>query len=35
MTKKAETEKKVAEFKAEEIKITGDAEAKLAVLLIN
>ena len=35
MTKKAETEKKVAEFKAEEIKITGEAEAKLAKLLEN
>ena len=35
MRKKAETEKKVAEFKAEEIKITGDSEAKLAKLLVN
>jgi len=35
MTKKAETEKKVAEFKAEEIKITGESEKKLAELLVN
>ena len=35
MTTKAQTEKKVAEFKAEEIKITGEAEAKLAKLLEN
>lgn len=35
LTKKAETEKKVAEFKAEEIRVTGDAEAKLAKLLVN
>lgn len=35
MTKKAETEKKVAEYKAQEIQVTGAAEAKLAKLLVN
>lgn len=35
LTKKAETEKKVAEYKSKEIKVTGAAEAQLAKLLEN
>jgi len=35
LSKKSEAEKKVAEYKAEEIKVVGESETELAKLLVN